>query len=196
MIATSPALIRLRVASPLLVVCALIVIIARLIPSDTPSAQAQPIFATLAPIIITATPALPLLDQAQNSAVSDQLAPTATAVPLEPTPEPVITFPTEPAQEVPAVGYEPPAAPNPIFVETPPTPDPFATAPIDPVLNDPAQNGGNVADPGCPFPVLNGVCANGRLANDESQDGSKIDMRSREEHPAPGHGDVPTGGTK
>jgi len=42
-------------------------------------------------------------------------------------------------------------------------------------INDPAQNGGNVAPDGCPFPIVNGVCANGALAKsiDDSAIGSK-----------------------
>jgi hypothetical protein len=31
-------------------------------------------------------------------------------------------------------------------------------------INDPAQNGNNLAPPGCPFPIINGVCGNGVLA--------------------------------
>src|SRR5580765_8526063 len=35
---------------------------------------------------------------------------------------------------------------------------------IDTALNNPDLNGGNVAPEGCPFPIVNGVCANGVLA--------------------------------
>lgn len=33
-------------------------------------------------------------------------------------------------------------------------------------LNDPALNGNNLAPPGCPFPIINGICGNGALAKD------------------------------
>lgn len=33
-------------------------------------------------------------------------------------------------------------------------------------LNDPAQNGNSVAPPGCPFPIINGICGNGARAKD------------------------------
>jgi hypothetical protein len=38
-------------------------------------------------------------------------------------------------------------------------------APLD-ALNDPALNGGSVAPAGCPFPIVNGVCANGVRSKD------------------------------
>ena len=46
---------------------------------------------------------------------------------------------------------------------------------IDTTLNNPDLNGGNVAPDGCPFPIVNGVCANGVLAKsiDESLFGQK-----------------------
>lgn len=34
------------------------------------------------------------------------------------------------------------------------------------ILNDPAQNGNSLAPPGCPFPIINGICGNGALAKD------------------------------
>ena len=39
-----------------------------------------------------------------------------------------------------------------------------APQPQPDALNDPAQNGGSVAAPGCPFPVVNGVCGDGAPA--------------------------------
>jgi hypothetical protein len=63
---------------------------------------------------------------------------------------------------------------------------------IDAALNDPALNGGNVAPEGCPFPIINGVCANGVLAKtiddgaigqksiaDAGSDPSHVKARSR-----------------
>ncbi len=35
-------------------------------------------------------------------------------------------------------------------------------------LNDPTQNGNNLAPPGCPFPIINGICGNGARAKDVS----------------------------
>lgn len=94
-----------------------------------------------------------------------------------------------------------------IVVETPPTPEPQRVLPIDPVLNDPSQNGGNVAPIGCPFPILNGVCANGVLARDVPDQYAADDLQKQQNYldserhsavptPAPGQGDVPTGGGK
>jgi hypothetical protein len=53
-------------------------------------------------------------------------------------------------------------------------------------LNDPNLNGGNVAPEGCPFPIVNGVCANGVLAKsiDDSAIGSKSTAQSG---PEPAH---------
>jgi len=63
---------------------------------------------------------------------------------------------------------------------------------IDAALNDPNLNGGNVAPEGCPFPIINGVCANGVLAKsipdpafgekssaDASNDPAHVKARSR-----------------
>ena len=46
---------------------------------------------------------------------------------------------------------------------------------IDTTLNNPDLNGGNVAPDGCPFPIVNGICANGVLAKtiDEGLFGQK-----------------------
>ena len=87
-------------------------------------------------VIMQATPALA------------EGAPTA-----QPTAEPQIVYvdrvvAAPPAESAAPATYAPQGAPQ-------PQPD---------ALNDPAQNGGSVAAPGCPFPVVNGVCGDGAPA--------------------------------
>lgn len=95
-------------------------------------------------VIMRATPALA------------EVAPTA-----QPTAEPVAqqAAPTPQIVYVDRVVAAPPAE-----SAAPATYAPAQEAPQPDALNDPAQNGGSVAAPGCPFPVVNGVCGNGASA--------------------------------
>ena len=60
---------------------------------------------------------------------------------------------------------------------TAPETAPAAPPPIDAALNDPAQNGGSIPDPGCPFPIVNGVCGNGGSATDASHFATELVVR-------------------
>lgn len=129
------------------------------------SAQAQDIIILQA----TPTPALPTP------------APDAPAfVLIAPTPAPVAA----PEAPTPVQGEE--AAPAPLsapidnsggmIADT--APPPAVDTPSDAQIgvNDPNQNGGNIAPEGCPFPIINGRCANGALAKnvpDDQMFGSK-----------------------
>lgn len=92
-------------------------------------------------VIMQATPAL--------AEVAPTAQPTAEPVAQQAAPTPQIVY-VERVVEVAAPATYAPA-------QEAPQPQPDA-------LNDPAQNGGSVAAPGCPFPVVNGVCGDGAPA--------------------------------
>ena len=94
-------------------------------------------------VIMRATPALA---EVAAPAAPVVLAPQPTAAPQIIYVDRVVAAP--PAESAAPATYAPQGAPQ-------PQPD---------ALNDPAQNGGSVAAPGCPFPVVNGVCGNGASA--------------------------------
>ena len=94
-------------------------------------------------VIMRATPALA---EVAAPAAPVVLAPQPTAAPQIIYVDRVVAAP--PAESAAPATYAPQGAPQ-------PQPD---------ALNDPAQNGGSVAAPGCPFPVVNGVCGDGAPA--------------------------------
>lgn len=86
----------------------------------------------------------------------------------------------------------PPAAPAsadaaPALADTAPA---LATIPAPEDLNDPQQNGDSIAPDGCPFPIINGRCANGVLAK-TIPDAPRFGSKSTD-HPS----DAPTHQTK
>lgn len=90
----------------------------------------------------------------------------------------------------------PPSAPEVVYVAAPSTPAPVVDvqstqAAID-ALNDPAQNGGNVAPEGCPFPIINGTCGDGTRSNKDDAHGSKSHAGGGGKSTAPNFDDVPT----
>lgn len=110
-------------------------------------------YAALAPLAQAAPPTIVIV---QATPALAQVAPTAAPIALEQaTPETKIIY-VDRVVEVPAPAAAAPAtyAP-PVEQEAPPATD---------TLNDPATNGGSTAAPGCPFPVVNGVCGNGAPA--------------------------------
>lgn len=125
------------------------------------SAQAQDII-----IMATLTPALPT--PAPTAPAFTLIAPTPA-----PTPPPDQIGEAPPA---PAPLSAPPEDNSGMIADTPPPP--AVDTPIDAQIevNDPNQNGGNIAPEGCPFPIINGRCANGLLARnvpDDQMFGSK-----------------------
>lgn len=135
-----------------------------------PDVQAQDII-----IMATPTPALPTPALALDPAIVFSL----------PTPLPAPEWPTT-AQE-PFSGTE--ASGGGDYIAAP-TPDMAAMhAESIEVLNDPAQNGGSIAPAGCPFPIINGVCANGLLAKDIPDSDPVFGSKSTADPgPAPTHG--------
>ena len=58
-------------------------------------------------------------------------------------------------------------------------------------LNDPNQNGGNVAPVGCPFPIINGTCANGARAKDVPDDSAFGEKPIADAGQPPAHAEAP-----
>lgn len=136
-----------------------------------PEVQAQGIIILDA----TPTPALPTPALALDPAIVFNL----------PTPLPAPEWPTTAPDAAPATE----ASGGGDYIAAP-TPDMAAMhAESIEVLNDPAQNGGNVAPEGCPFPIINGVCANGLLAKDVPEGDSAFGSKSTADPgTAPAHG--------
>ncbi len=145
-----------------LLVCAAFVFYATFVSATAPQAVA----AQSDPIVLIATPALPTAEPTPALVLA---MPTAEPIQVQPVPEPA---PVEP----PSVAY------------SPPTPDWAAIQAQSDALaaNDPAQNGGAVAPDGCPFPIINGRCANGVLAKTIS-DAPAFGEKSIIQSDAPGH---------
>jgi len=86
-------------------------------------------------------------------------------------PQPTMTpVPTAAPVVLPAVAPVVQSAPDTVSVMDAPQAQQNTVPAIIPediaALNDPAQNGNSLAPPGCPFPIINGVCGNGARAKD------------------------------
>lgn len=144
------------------------------------TAAAQPIV-----ILSTVTPAIvPLASEVMPTAAPVEAAPTA--LPIIPAVEVARIYP---ATATPISTEPPPPA---IEVASAPETAPAAPPPIDAALNDPAQNGGSIPDPACPFPIRNGVCGDGNPAPPaQTEFGSKP---GRDIPPKPTAAPLPGGG--